>query len=79
MMNYYVDVSHLMCGILLMLSIYTLSLFLNIRIKKGKYGVTSGRFKLCFIAAIIGLGFNMLDYYLTCAPVKLYQGSGIKH
>ncbi len=67
--NVFISVWQLVCGTIFMFCLYTISLIINIRIKKGEYGLTSGRFKLCFIAALFGVCCNMVDYVLRNTKV----------
>lgn len=51
----------ILLGAIFIFTIYLLTIILNIRITKGEFGITSGRFKAYCIAALFGVISNFAD------------------
>lgn len=45
-------------GSIIMISVYALTIMINIRITQGEFGITQGRFKAYCIAAFLGVACN---------------------
>ncbi len=63
-MIYGINVTYIVIGVVLLVAFYFLSIILNIRIVKGKYGFLPGTIKLYSVAIIVSVGCNLMDTIL---------------